>query len=185
MESVLVFLCIVFFAVVTYGLLQGHNLTKKHLYNCRTIYIPEDVNIDQVYERISGKSLIELQGMARRVGASKKYTDTFTKLDEPYLELKKYIILHTVSEEHIYLKSLDKDIIAKDKEKLRTRVTKEVLDMDGVYGPDFLRDLDIYQATPSPDVVINALLDKVNFEDDSINLKIQDMRIDAGMEEQS
>ena len=195
MESVLALLCVVFFAVLTYGLIQGQNLTRNHLYNCRTIYIPEDINIEQVYQRIAGKSLLELQGLARRLGASKEYTDKYTSLDYPWLELKKFIILHSVSDEHIYLESLDETILEKDRDNARTRVTEEVHAMP-TFGKSFLNDLGFYGETPPipaiidkfygdtppTPAIIDAMLEKMNFDNDIINQRIQKMKHDAGME---
>ena len=65
MESILAILCIVFFAVLTYGLVQSSNITKYHLDDCRTIYIPEEIDLETAYKSIKGKNLNALKKRAR------------------------------------------------------------------------------------------------------------------------
>jgi hypothetical protein len=110
MDSILAILCIVFFAVLTYGLVQGRNLTKDHLYNCRTLYIPEDIDLETAYKSVLHKKLDSLKKRARELGATKLFVDTFKEEDEPWLELKEYIIVNSISEEHILFNDIQLDI---------------------------------------------------------------------------
>jgi|TARA_B110001469_G_C9372211_1_gene193839 hypothetical protein len=114
MESILAILCIVFFAVLTYGLIHGNNLTKNHLYNCRTLYIPEDIDLDTAYNSVLHKDINGLMKRARELGASKKRVDTLKKEGEPWLELKKYIIVNSISNEHILFNDITGDIVDKE-----------------------------------------------------------------------
>ena len=119
MESILAILCIVFFAVLTYGLVQGRNLTKNHLYNCRTLYIPEDVDLETAYKSVLHKGLHSLKKRARELGASKSFVDRFKEDDEPWLELKEYIIVNSISDEHILFNDISGDIVNKELVKKR------------------------------------------------------------------
>ena len=106
MESILAILCIVFFAVLTYGLVQGSNVTKYHLDDCRTIYIPEEIDLETAYKSIKGKNLNALKKRARELGASKEFVDTFKDEKNSKLKLSEYIIRNSISDEHILLKDI-------------------------------------------------------------------------------
>tara|TARA_Y100000768_G_scaffold78074_1_gene55327 strand:- start:1720 stop:2298 length:579 start_codon:yes stop_codon:yes gene_type:complete len=131
MESVLAVLCIVFFAILTYGLVQGRNLTKDHLYNCRTLYIPEYIDLELAYKNVSDlKNLDALKKRARELGASQKFVKRFDK-DSNKTDLKKFIILNSISNEHILFDSIEDTLGAKETNKrelnnITTRVTNEV-----------------------------------------------------------
>jgi len=128
MESILAILCIVFFAVLTYGLIQGRHLTKNHLYNCRTLYIPEDIDLETAYKTVLHKGLHSLKKRARELGASKSFVDTFKEKDEPWLELKEYIIVNSISDEHILFNDITTDIVDKELVKKRDYCRKHTED---------------------------------------------------------
>jgi len=116
MESILVILCIVFFAVLTYGLIQGSNLTKDHLYDCRTIYIPEEIDLELAYESIRTNNLNYLKKKGRELGASKKFVDKFKEKtkDNPnpdYTDLKIFIVQNSVSDKHIAFTEVKDEIM--------------------------------------------------------------------------
>ena len=116
MESVLAILCIVFFAVLTYGLVQGRNLTKDHLYNCRTLYIPEDIDLELAYKNVTDKNLDALKKRARELGASQKFVERFDKGSDK-TDLQKFIILNSISNEHILFDSIEDTLDSKETHK--------------------------------------------------------------------
>jgi len=114
MESILAILCIVFFAILTYGLIGAYNLQKNHQYNCRTLYIPEDLDLEKAFKGVDKLTMNGLKRKARRLGATKEYVDESTEM-----ELKSYIIQMGVSEEHILFTDITEDIKVRDTVKKR------------------------------------------------------------------
>lgn len=143
MESILAILCIVFFAVLTYGLIQGANLNKFHKYDCRTIYIPEDLNLETAYRQVIGKDINSLKKRARELGASKEFIDKFYDDDNSKnVELKMFIIQNSISDEHIYFENI-KDELKKeyngktmsiDKFHVERRLDTELLKIENTKG---------------------------------------------------
>lgn len=105
MESVLALLCMFFFTLLTYGLIQGHNLQKHHKFNCRNIYIPEDIDLETAFDSIKYKDLNQLKKRARQLGATKDFVDSISDL-----ELKVFIVQTSISDEHILFKELEEEI---------------------------------------------------------------------------
>ena len=56
MESILVILCIVFFLIFTHGFVEYGNSNKFHTYNCHTIYIPEDLDLETTFKFVNSLS---------------------------------------------------------------------------------------------------------------------------------
>lgn len=109
MDSILAILCIVFFAVLTYGLIQGYNLSKFHKYNCHTLYIPENLNLEQAFQSVNNLSLNMLKKRARILGASHEFINKYSKEDDKKF-LKAYIIQKTLSDDHILFTDITEDI---------------------------------------------------------------------------
>jgi hypothetical protein len=114
MESILAILCIVFFAILTYGLIGAYNLQKNHKYNCHTIYIPEDLDLEKAFKGLDKLTLNGLKRRARRLGATKEFANESTET-----ELKSYVIQMGVSEEHILFTDISEDIKVRDNTKKR------------------------------------------------------------------
>lgn len=196
MESILAILCIVFLAVLTYGLVQGHNLTKEHLYNCRTIYIPEDIDLETAYNSVVNKDLNGLKKRASELGARKQYLDTFddketspSKLKEFVNELQKYIIRNSISDEHILFEEIDKKIDKKESKKMKERIKHEVdnMTLTDELKSDLSRDLGIDSGLSIPafkNELIKIMIKKhsgiQDFKDPYIT--IQELRNDANMD---
>jgi len=108
MESVLAILCIVFFGVLTYGLVQGSNLDKYHTDNCRVLYIPEDMDLSLAHKRVTNLDLPGLKKKARELGASREYVAAYSKesFKPHYTDLKIFIIQNSISDEHIVFEDL-------------------------------------------------------------------------------
>ena len=119
MESVLALICIVFFAVLTYGFIQGANLDRFHVQSCRNIYVPEDMDLSVAIQSIHGLDKERLKKRARDLGAKKSFVDTLSESD-----LKVYIVQNSVSNEHINFEELE-SVIKKRESERWTRRTKE------------------------------------------------------------
>jgi len=139
MESVLALLCIVFFILLTYGLIQGYNLQKHHKYNCRTIYIPEDIDLETAFQTIENKDTNQLKKRARQLGATKDFVDSISDL-----ELKVFIIQTSISNEHILFKELEEEIIMR--EELRDE-----------FRGDIIETSTIQQGLQNPEITIREL----------------------------
>jgi len=137
MESVLSLLCIVFFSLLTYGLIQGYNLQKHHKFNCRTIYIPEDIDLETAFDSIKYKNLDQLKKRARQLGATKDFVDSLSEL-----ELKVFIVQNSISNEHILFKELEEEIkMREDSELVKKRdycrtLYREGLSIEGTNCPE-------------------------------------------------
>jgi len=131
MESILAILCIVFFVIVTYGLIQGANLTKFHKDNCRTIYLPEHIDLETAFKHVDGKSLDELKKRGRSLGASKGFVDKSTEKD-----LKIFIIQNSISDEHILFNDLSEDITIRERIKKREYCRHTIREMDAWFPHD-------------------------------------------------
>jgi hypothetical protein len=116
MESVLAVLCIIFFVVLTYGLIQGNNLQTNHKYNCRVIYIPEDIDLETAFESVDNKNTDQLKKRARELGGIREFVDSISDL-----ELKVFIVQHSIGEEHIPFNELEQDILSVEEVRSETR----------------------------------------------------------------
>jgi hypothetical protein len=117
MECVLATLCIFFFILLTYALIQGYNLQKHHKFNCRTIYIPEDIDLETAFKSIENKDKNKLKKRARQLGATKEFINSITDI-----ELKVFIIQTSISNEHILFKELEEEI------KMRDEINSEIIE---------------------------------------------------------
>ena len=194
MESVLAILCIVFFAVLTYGLVQGRNLTKDHLYNCRTLYIPEDIDLELAYKNMAGKNLDALKKRARELGASQKFVETFGE-DSDKTDLQKYIILNSISNEHILFDKIEdtlenKKTIKRELNNITTRITNEVDNIPTPISSNKKKELYKEFGISGTDNEIKNQLKKIYleqsigmraFNDPSITIK--ELRKDAGLDD--
>jgi len=202
MESILAILCIVFFAVITYGLIQGSNTNKNHLYNCRTIYIPEDIDLETAYKSVYNKNPNELKKRARQLGASREFINKF-KEDDPnpdYTYLRAFIIRNSISDEHIYFEKIEDGLtkpyhgatISLELYNKNTRIDIELEDLrlQGLLEGKAM-ELNI-APTVSPDVLKKKIKDVLLYETEGIphmdnpyateNI-IRELRKDAGMDE--
>ena len=149
MRSVLALISIGFFAVLTYGFIQGTNLDRFHVQSCRTIYVPEDMDLSVALQSVKGLSIQALRARARDLGAKKLFVDKLSELD-----LKIYIIQKSISNEHIPFETLETIIQDKDKDKFKKR-TKE--------SPPVQSKLDIL--LQKPETTIQQLRKDVGLDD--------------------
>ena len=102
MDSVLSIVCIIFFAFLTHYYIKGYNTLRHHKYDCKTLYIPEDFDIDTALETVTGATRDELKKRALTLGATQVFVDS-----ESDMELKKYIIQTSISDGHIMKKEIE------------------------------------------------------------------------------
>ena len=103
MNSLLAILCIIFFSVLVYGVVYGHNLTKKHGSSCRIIYIPEDIDPKILREQLVGLDKNKLKKRARSLGISRVRVDTMKRND-----LIRLILMKSADPTRIILEKEDK-----------------------------------------------------------------------------
>ena len=96
MDTVLCIVCILALCFLVYYLTMGYNRTKQYRYHCKTLYIPETMNLDQAIQSVNGLSMNELKKRARQLSA----TDEFIK-ESDMIDLKLYIVQYSISEDHI------------------------------------------------------------------------------------
>ena len=88
MNSLLSIFCIVFFSIITYAVITGANLNKNHKYNCRTLYIPEDIDLETAFDSVQYKDINELKKRAKELGASSKFIKQGELLPDTKFKLK-------------------------------------------------------------------------------------------------
>tara|TARA_Y100000389_G_scaffold66357_1_gene62454 strand:+ start:261 stop:848 length:588 start_codon:yes stop_codon:yes gene_type:complete len=109
MESILAIFCIVSLTILMYGLIQSSNINKFHKYNCHTLYIPEDLDLEEAFKSVDNLSLDSLKKRARVLGASREFIDKYNK-EEDKKYLKSFIIQESISDEHILFDDITKKI---------------------------------------------------------------------------
>lgn len=109
METILLILCIVFFIILTRGIIQATNINKLHKHNCRTIYIPENLDLEQAFNYVNKLDINGLKKRARKLGATKEFTDNST-----ILELKSFIVQNSIGDDHILFTDITQDIKTRD-----------------------------------------------------------------------
>ena len=116
MDSVLSIVCIIFFAVLTHYYIKGYNTLRHHKYNCKTLYIPEDFDVDTALETVTGATRDELKKRALTLGAEQSFID-----NESEIEIKKYIIQTSISDSHIMTEEIEDKIKQREKDRSKTR----------------------------------------------------------------
>lgn len=129
MESVLAIICIGFITLFTYAAIQGYNITKFHKYNCHTVYIPDNINLEQAFQSVNNLSLNALKKRARELGASKEFIDKYND-ENSKKYLKSYIIQNSISDDHILFNDITEDV--KLRENIKKREYCRQLDREGI-----------------------------------------------------
>lgn len=109
MRSLLTIGCILFLVILSYGFIQGVNYKQHHKYTCKTIFIPEDIDIETAFDSVNTTNIHKLRKRARSLGASKDQVESMSSM-----ELKVYIIQMSVSEEHIVTQQVEQEIIDRE-----------------------------------------------------------------------
>ena len=116
MDSVLSIVCIIFFAILTHYYINGYNTLRHHKYNCKTLYIPEDFDVETALEMVTGATNDELKKRALTLGAEQSFVD-----NESEIEIKKYIIQTSISDSHIMTEEIEDKIKQREKDRSKTR----------------------------------------------------------------
>lgn len=144
MDSVLSIVCIIFFAFLTHYYIKGYNTLRHNKYNCKTLYIPEDFDVDTALETVTGATRDELKKRALTLGATQSFVD-----NESEIEIKKYIIQTSISDSHIMTEEIEDKIKQREKDRSKTRQLS--------LGDTFkINKQQVSQLNPN--VTINALL---------------------------
>lgn len=109
MESILAMFCIISLAILMFGFIQASNINKFHKYNCHTLYIPEDLDLEEAFTRVNNLSLDSLKKKARVLGASREFIDKYNK-EEDKKYLKSFIIQQSISDDHILFNDITEGI---------------------------------------------------------------------------
>lgn len=116
MDSVLSIVCIIFFALLTHYYIKGYNTLRHHKYNCKTLYIPEDFDVDTALKTVTGATRDELKKRALTLGASQFFVN-----NESEIEIKKYIIQTSISDSHIMTEDIEDKIKQREKDRSKER----------------------------------------------------------------
>lgn len=97
MDTLISIVCTIGLCVIVYYLTMGYNRTKKYRYDCKTIYIPETMDVDLAFQSVNGLSINQLKKRALQLGA----TEEFINNTNDKIKLKLFIIQNSVGEDHI------------------------------------------------------------------------------------
>ena len=148
MNSVLSIICIVFFAYLIHYIIKGYNQMKEHGISCKSIYIPEDFDLNVALETVAGLSRIKLERRALELGIKRGIIK-----DKNDTDLKVLIIQTSIEDKHIVTMEIKEKI--KHREEGRT-LLREMSDGGGFrINNDQLPQL-------NPNVTIDALRDDLD-----------------------
>ena len=148
MNSVLSIICIVFFAYLIHYIIKGYNQMKEHGIPCKSIYIPEDFDLNVALETVAGLSRIKLERRALELGIKRGIIK-----DKNDTDLKVLIIQTSIEDKHIVTMEIKEKI--KHREEGRT-LLREMSDGGGFrINNDQLPQL-------NPNVTIDALRDDLD-----------------------
>uniref|UniRef100_A0A6C0CFU2 Uncharacterized protein n=1 Tax=viral metagenome TaxID=1070528 RepID=A0A6C0CFU2_9ZZZZ len=144
MNSVLSIICVAFFAYLIHYIIKGYNQMKEHGISCKTLYIPEDFDLNVALDTVTGLSRIKLERRALELGIKRNIIK-----DKNDTDLKVLIIQKSIEDKHIMTMEIE--------EKIKEREAERVL----------LRDMNEkvnYNQLPqlNPNVTIDALRDDLD-----------------------
>ena len=135
MDTVLCIVCITALCILVYYLTMGYSRTRQYRYDCKTLYIPETMDIDLAFQSVDGLSLNELKKRALQLGATEEFINTKDKI-----KLKLYIIQYSISEDHI-LTTQDKSRIDAQEEKDKVSIILNNGELNAQGLPDINGDV--------------------------------------------
>jgi len=144
MNSVLSIICVAFFAYLIHYIIKCYNQMKEHGISCKTLYIPEDFDLNVALDTVTGLSRIKLERRALELGIKRNIIK-----DKNDTDLKVLIIQKSIEDKHIMTMEIE--------EKIKEREAERVL----------LRDMNEkvnYNQLPqlNPNVTIDALRDDLD-----------------------
>ena len=145
MNSVLSIICIVFFAYLIHYIIKGYNQMKEHGIPCKTLYIPEEFNLNVALDTVTGLSRIKLERRALELGIKRSVIK-----DKNDTDLKILIIQKSIEDKHIVTMEIEEKI--KEREAGRV-LLREMSDGD---------TLKINYDQLNPNVTLDALRDDLD-----------------------
>jgi len=116
MNSVLSIICIAFFAYLIHYIIKGYNQMKEHGKSCKTIYIPEDFDLNIALDTVIGLSRIKLERRALELGIKRDIIR-----DKDNTELKVLIIQKSIEDKHIVTMEIEEKIKKREAERVLFR----------------------------------------------------------------
>jgi hypothetical protein len=144
MNSILSILCIFFFAYVIHYLIKGYNQLKEHGVHCKTLYIPEDFDLEVALDTVSGLSRDKLERRALEIGINRSIVESKDDMD-----LKIYIVQKSIEETHIMTMDMEENIKEREKNKLILRELSN-------------EEININSDQLNPSITIDALRDDLD-----------------------
>lgn len=137
MISAWAIVCIIFVAILMRGYILAVNINKHHEYSCRSIIIPEDIDIPTAFTDIIGRDINFLKKRASSLGATREFINSSS-----LLELKVFILQNSISERHIIFEELEQSIVDKEIENYNLRnPDNPYIPQDGDTPREIIRDL--------------------------------------------
>ena len=120
MNSVLSIICIIFFAYLIHYLIKGYNKYREYGVNCKTIYIPEDFDLDVALDTVVGLSRNMLERRALELGILRDNIK-----DKNDTDLKILIIQKSIEDKHIMTMEIEEKIKRREEGRLLLREMSE------------------------------------------------------------
>lgn len=120
MNSVLSIICIAFFAYLIHYIIKGYNQIKDHDIPCKTLYIPEDFDLNVALDTVTGLSRIKLERRALELGIKRNVIK-----DKNDIDLKVLIIQKSIEDKHIMTMEIEEKIKQREKGRLLLREMSE------------------------------------------------------------
>ena len=146
MNSVLSIICIAFFAYLIHYIIKGYNQIKDHGKSCKTLYIPEDFDLNVALDTVTGLSRIKLERRALELGIKRNIIK-----DKNDTDLKVLIIQKSIEDKHIMTMEIEEKI----KEREKRRLILRELDEEEVEINTEIQQL-------NPNITIQALRDDLD-----------------------
>ena len=145
-------------------MIMGYHKTRHHTYNCKTLYIPEDFDLDTALDTVAGATTQELTKRALALGATQSFLDSISDMD-----LKVYIIQKSIEEKHIATMEIEDKITEREASRAFTRHMSS-----GRAGSDAGHIQNSQEPEFNPHVMIDEL--RADFDE---NYRVDDMDDDA------
>ena len=116
MNSVLSIICIAFFAYLIHYIIKGYNQMKDHGIHCKTLYIPEDFDLNIALDTVAGLSRIKLERRALELGIRRNVIK-----DKSDIDLKVLIIQKSIEDKHIMTMEIEDKIKRREEGRLLLR----------------------------------------------------------------
>lgn len=145
MNSVLSIICIAFFAYLIHYIIKGYNQLKDHGKPCKTLYIPEDFDLNIALDTVTGLSRIKLERRALELGIQRSVIK-----DKNDIDLKVLIIQKSIEDKHIMTMEIEEKIKRREEGRLLLREMSE--------GENFRINYDQL----NPNLTIEALRDDLD-----------------------